>query len=80
MLKTMTRNLTIAVRSSFLFHDLPVGTYTLTVGTDFNHDGNLCDAGEICGAYPITSFAQPIDYDGVALGLDVPMVVTARGR
>jgi hypothetical protein len=52
----------------------------LTVGTDFNHDGNLCDAGEICGAYPITSFAQPIDYDGVALGLDVPMVVTARGR
>jgi serine protease len=70
----------VAVRSSFLFHDLPVGTYTLTVGTDFNHDGNLCDAGEICGAYPITSFAQPIDYDGVAIGLDVPMVVTARGR
>jgi serine protease len=69
-----------AERSSFLLHDLAVGTYTLTVGTDFNHDGNLCDTGEICGAYPITSFAQPINFDGVAIGLDVPMVVTARGR
>jgi serine protease len=70
----------MAGRSSFLFHDLPVGVYTLTVGTDFNNDGNLCDVGEICGAYPIASFGQPIDYDGVAIGLNVAMVVTARGR
>ena len=59
----------MAGRSSFLFQDLPVGTYTLTAGTDFNNDGNLCDPGEICGTYPIGSFAEPIVYDGVALGL-----------
>lgn len=63
-----------------MFQDLPVGTYTLTVGTDFNNDGNLCDPGEICGSYPISSFPEPIIYDGVALGLDVPLVVTARRR
>ena len=66
--------------SSFLFQDLPLGTYTLTAGTDFNNDGNLCDPGEICGYYPISSIPEPIVYNGVALGLDVPMVVTARRR
>jgi serine protease len=65
---------------SFLFQDLPLGTYTLTAGTDFNNDGNLCDPGEICGFYPISSFAEPIVYNGVALALDVPMVVTAWRR
>jgi len=69
-----------AGRSFFLFQDIPVGAYTLTVGTDFNNDGNLCDPGEICGSYPIGSFPEPIIYDGVALGLDVPLVVTALRR
>jgi serine protease len=66
--------------STFLFQDIPVGTYTLMIGTDFNNDGNLCDPGEICGSYPIGSFAEPIIYDGVALGLDVPLRVTALRR
>jgi hypothetical protein len=50
------------------------------IGTDFNNDGNLCDPGEICGSHPIGSFPEPIIYDGVALGLDVPLVVTALRR
>lgn len=66
--------------SSFMFDDLPLGTYTVTAGTDFNNDGNVCDPGEICGSYPISAVPEPIVYDGVAVGLDVPLVVTARRR
>jgi len=65
------------LQASYRFDDLPLGTYVVTVGTDYNNDGNLCDPGEICGAYPIRSLPEAIEYNGVAVDINVELSVTA---
>ncbi len=39
-------------RHPFVFPNLPAAGYTLRIGTDLDHDGRLCEPGELCGAYP----------------------------
>jgi len=37
----------------YSFADVAAGSYLIKAGTDLDHDNQLCDAGEACGAYPL---------------------------
>lgn len=39
----------------FEFEAVPPGAYRLLAGTDDDHDGLVCDAGEVCGVWPTLS-------------------------
>ena len=53
--------------------DLPFGRYTVVAGTDMNNDGEVCDAGELCGSYPARAVPDVIDYKGAILNLVVQL-------
>jgi hypothetical protein len=38
--------------ASFSVPTLPAGDYRITFSTDIDNDGELCDAGELCGRIP----------------------------
>ncbi len=44
-----------ATTLDFEFEDLAEGTYRLEAGTDEDGDGIFCEAGELCGVYPVSS-------------------------
>jgi serine protease len=56
---------------NFTFPNVVHGRYELSVGTDANNDGSICDDGEACGQYPV--FGQPsvIEVNGPVTGLIV---------
>ncbi|MBB3166939.1 S8 family serine peptidase [Simiduia aestuariiviva] len=53
----------------FEFTGVPAGEYYLLAGTDSDNDAILCDAGEVCGAYPTlglpTKITVSTDYSGL---------------
>ena len=57
----------------FSLSDLPFGRYTVVAGTDMNNDGEVCDAGELCGSYPARAVPDVIDYKGAILNLVVQL-------
>ena len=63
----------------FAFDELPEGTYRLEAGTDDDGDGIICEAGELCGVYPIASSPVLIHVgaDQERVGLD--FTVTPSG-
>lgn len=44
----------------YSFTQLPKGKFYLIAGTDNDNDLELCDAGEVCGAYPTLGVLTPI--------------------
>jgi serine protease len=60
------------------FDDVPPGRYFVTAGTDLNHDGDMCDAGELCGENPFYGLHQALDYVDTSEDVDVPLVLTAK--
>ncbi|UTA48242.1 S8 family serine peptidase [Simiduia sp. 21SJ11W-1] len=48
----------------FTFEGLAPGDYYLIAGTDSDNDLELCDAGEICGAYPTVGLPTKITVNG----------------
>jgi serine protease len=46
---------------SFQFDNVPIGTYIIAAGTDFNNDGYICDVGEACGLFPTSEKADSIE-------------------
>ena len=58
--------------------DLPPGQYHISAGTDLNHDGEICDRGELCGEHPFFGLHQVLDYVDTSEGIDVPLVITAK--
>lgn len=71
-----TRPRPFSYSPSYRFDDLPSGTYVVTAGTDMNNDGNLCDPGEVCGAYPVRGVPEAIEYTGVRQAVDIELAVT----
>ena len=45
----------------FEFEDVAPGTYYVWAGSDSDGDGDVCDDGESCGAYPTLDQWQPIE-------------------
>ncbi len=64
-------------RTYYRFDDLPAGRVILTAGTDMNNDGNVCDPGEVCGAFPSRRLPDVIDYNGVQTAVDLALGLTA---
>jgi len=57
---------------SFEMLDVAVGDYTLYAGTDLDNDGDLCDAGEACGAFSSLDDVQTVSVvDADVEGADV---------
>ncbi|MAM86702.1 MAG: hypothetical protein CME36_05255 [unclassified Hahellaceae] len=46
--------------ATYEFKDVPNGTYTLSVSSDIDFNGESCSIGEVCGAYPVLGDAQVI--------------------
>lgn len=55
----------------FQFADVAPGEYLIVAGTDSDNDDLVCDAGEVCGAWPTLGAPNPVtvENDDVA-GLD----------
>lgn len=49
---------------AYSFSQLPEGRFYLVAGTDNDNDLFLCDAGEICGAYPTLGLLTPVLING----------------
>lgn len=64
-------------RTLYQFDDVPLGRVVVTAGTDMNNDGNVCDPGEVCGAFPNGTVPVAIDYTGVRTAVDIPFILTA---
>jgi serine protease len=62
---------------SFRFDDVPPGHYILRSGTDLNNDGDTCDPGELCGAYPNPDLPDAIDNTEPLTGIEIPIKITA---
>lgn len=52
----------------YQFPAVEAGSYHLVAGSDLDNDGELCDAGEACGRYPVT--ANPVAIEIVDQNLD----------
>ncbi|RMF83326.1 MAG: hypothetical protein D6739_07335, partial [Nitrospirae bacterium] len=53
---------------AFAFDRVPAGSYYLTASSDLDGDGVLCEAGEVCGAYPVQADPAPVAVaDGAAV-------------
>ena len=48
---------------AFDFTKVEPGDYLLVAGTDSDGDGEICDEGEACGAFPTTETVEPITVD-----------------
>ncbi|AMV72482.1 S8 family peptidase [Desulfuromonas carbonis] len=56
---------------SYSFTGVPPGNYLVRSGTDSDHDGQICDPGESCGAYPLRNNPSVISVTtGNRTGLD----------
>ena len=44
----------------FSFPSIPIGTYVIVAGSDIDGDGEICEAGDYCGGYPIATSLEPI--------------------
>jgi serine protease len=55
----------------FNFPSVAQGQYQLSVGTDANNDGLICDDGEACGQYPVYGEPRAIDTTSAVTGLQV---------
>lgn len=55
---------------SYQFSQLPEGRFYLVAGTDNDNDQFICDAGEICGAYPTRSLLSPVRVQGDVSDVD----------
>lgn len=67
----------LSARTPYRFDDVPLGSVVILAGTDLNNDGNLCDPGEVCGAYPTVTLPDAIDYSGVRTDVDIILDFTA---
>ncbi len=52
----------------YVLDDILAGEYFLYVGSDFDNDGNICDAFEFCGAYP---FLDPLQIQVLSVNNDL---------
>jgi serine protease len=66
--------------AEFRLYDVPLGRYTVVVGTDLNNDGNLCDVGELCGSFPAGALPDSITYSGVLRDLVLRLALTTVSR
>lgn len=58
-------------RYGFTFGGVADGTYYIAAGTDLDDDGQICDAGEACGAWPTLGVPSPVVVSGKDVtGLD----------
>ena len=64
--------------AGFQVYGLAPGRYFIAAGTDINHDGDVCDAGELCGEHPFYGLHESLDYVDTSEGIDVPLVPTAK--
>ncbi len=55
--------------TNFNFSDLPFGDYVFVYGTDIDNNGDLCDAGELCGRFPSTGSISITDDTNLNLPL-----------
>jgi len=61
------------VSVGFEFATLPSSDYYIAAGSDMNNDGYICDAGEVCGWYPVVAAPGVIRARGVTTGIDFPV-------
>lgn len=54
----------------FQLTGVPAGEYKLVAGSDVDNDGQICEVGESCGAYPIRGQEEVISVGGNLTGLD----------
>ncbi|MEJ2395378.1 MAG: S8 family serine peptidase, partial [Candidatus Thiodiazotropha sp.] len=54
----------------FQFEDVTAGDYYLVAGSDVDNDGNICEIGESCGAYPLHQQEELVTVDRDLSGLD----------
>lgn len=54
----------------YQFTGVPAGDYYLVAGTDSDNDLVLCDAGEVCGAYPTVGLASKVRLTADTSGAD----------
>jgi serine protease len=45
----------------FSFGGVPPGTYFIVAGTDSDNDDQICDEGEVCGAWPTLGLPTPLE-------------------
>ncbi len=53
----------------FEFPSVPAGDYNLVTGSDADHDGLVCDAGESCGGFPTRSLLERIELQADRVGI-----------
>jgi serine protease len=61
----------------YQFEDVAAGDYHLIAGSDVDNDGNICEIGESCGAYPLRSEAEIVTVDSDDSGLDFSATVNS---
>ena len=59
----------------YRFTDIARGNYFVYASSDIDNDGALCQTGEICGGFPITSRISPITVDSDTNGIDIQVNV-----
>ena len=55
---------------SYVISDVAPGEYYVVAGSDADNDGNICEIGESCGAYPVRSEEELITVDRNMSGID----------
>jgi serine protease len=55
---------------AFSFAGVGAGAYLVVAGTDLDGDGDICDDGEACGAWPTLGAPAPLEVDADRFGLD----------
>lgn len=58
---------------AYEFGSLPSSDYYVAAGSDMNNDGYICDAGEVCGWYPVVAVPGLIRARGMTTGIDFPV-------
>ncbi|NOZ52858.1 MAG: S8 family serine peptidase [Gammaproteobacteria bacterium] len=51
---------------TYLFNNVPVGSYTIIAGTDSDADSIICEAAEACGTYLMPTHVLNVEVDGRA--------------
>ena len=61
---------------NYSFNNIPKGDYFLTVSSDIDYDGRLCDRGEVCGVYPdnLLQLIIPVTSDLTGIDVEVDVV------
>jgi serine protease len=55
---------------AFNFNNVAAGNYEIIASSDFDNDGDICDAGEACGGYVTLDQLTPILINADTTGLD----------